>query len=176
MDSCGRESVLDLVLTLGLTRRLFLRVLSDAITDHHPVSVLWPTQKSPTILKVLYRRDFKRFSKSDLFTHINAEALSEIFMEEDKDKVAGTIVGYLTKVLDVLAPLKWILVKDSTTLLYLQKETRSLMAERDLAALRIDWLLFWCFEKKAARRGRQDILHSNLNLLSRCKGNPKQVW
>ncbi len=171
-----RESVLDLVLTLGVVQTLPVRVLPDTVTDHHPISVSLPVHKTPPGMKVLLRRDFKRVSQADLLMHINVEALSAVFREEDVDKIAEIIVGEVKKVLDILAPLKQILVKESLTPLSLRKETRCLMQERDLAASRKDWPLFRKLRNRAARHVRQDRLRSNLDLLNRCQGDTKQVW
>ncbi len=170
-----RESVLDLVFTLGVQRPP-TQVLPDSYTDHFPVLALLPLCKIPPSLKVLHRRDFKRVTKPDLLMHVNAEALSTVFVEEDVDRIAGIIVGELQKVLDVLAPLKRMVVKDSSTPLYLQKSTRRLMQDRDRAAQRRDWPLFRRLRNQAARQVRKDRLNSNLDLLNRCKGDSRQVW
>ncbi len=170
-----RESVLDLVLTLGVQRPP-VRVLPDSYTDHHPLLVPLPLSKIPASLKVLHRRDFKRVSGSALLMHVNAEALSRVFAEEDVDKIAEIVVGETQKVLDKLAPLERIVVKDSPTPLYLQRSTRRLMQDRDRAAQRRDWPLFRRLRNLAARQVRKDRLNSNLDLLNRCGGNSKEVW
>ncbi len=176
VDKLHRESVLDLVLTLGVVQSLPVRVLQDTVTDHHPISVSLPVHKTPSGMKVLLRRNFKRVSQADLIMHINAGALSAVFGEEDVDKITEIIVREVTKVLDVLAPLERILVKESLSPLSLRRETRRLMQERDLAASRKDWPLFRKLRNQAARHVRQDRLHSNLDLLNRCRGDTKQVW
>ncbi len=172
-----RTSVLDLVFTLGLAQRPVVQVLPDAATDHRPVRTVLPVKKSPSNLKVILRRDFKRVSPTDLLMHVNAKALSAVFLEEDVDKIAETIVGEVTKVLDVLAPLKQIKVKDSSAPpLYLQRSTRRLMRDRDLAAQKRDWPLFRRLRNLTARQVRKDRLQSNQDLLTRCGGDAKQVW
>ena len=174
-EGVRHESVLDLVLTLGVQRPP-VRVLPDSYTDHFPVLVLLPLNKSPSRLKVLHRRDFKRVSRSDLLMQVNAETLSTVFAEEDVDKIAGIVVRELQEVLDKLAPLKKIVVKDSSTPLYLQRSTRRLMQDRDRAAQTRDWPLFRRLRNQAARQVRKDRLNSNLDLLNRCQGDSKQVW
>ncbi len=170
-----RKSVLDLVLTLGVAQRPIVRVLPDAVTDHHPVAVLLPVSKSTTKMRELHCHDFERVSKPDLLMHINAARLSEVFFKDDVDKIASILVREITEVLNLLAPLKKILVKDSTTTLYLQKETRNLMAARDQAAQRKNWTLFRKLRNQTACKVRQDRLASNMNLLNRCQGDSKRV-
>ncbi len=112
-----------------------------------------------------------------LLMHVNAEALSAVFGEDDVDKIAETIVGVVTETLDVLAPLKWIMMKNpSAPPLYLQKSTWQLMHDRDLAAQKRNWPLFRHLRNLAARQVRKDRLQSNQDLLDRCRGEVRQVW
>ena len=78
--------------------------------------------------------------------------------------------------MDFLAPFKNVLVKDSPSPLYLSKETRDLMRQRDQAAIRRDWAFFRHLRNKTVRRVRQDHLASNEEFLSRCQGDTKGLW
>ena len=107
---------------------------------------------------------------------INAAKISEVFEEDDVDKVAETLVEELTASLDLIAPLRPIHIKERSSPLYLRKETREIMVARDAAAAKKDWSLYRRMRNLASRRVRQDRVSSNLDLLGRLGKDPKMVW
>ncbi len=180
-DAVHRESVLDLVFTLGIGRTgqdsgTRARVLDNAAADHRPVVASLPLGRDRKKMKKLECRDLKNVSAASLIMTVNAEQLSQVYLEEDVDKILKIIVDTITSALDVLAPVRTVLVKDGPAPLLLRRETRSTMAARDAAAGCRNWSLYRRLRNQAARQVRQDRKASNLNLLQKCNGDPKSLW
>ncbi len=109
-------------------------------------------------------RDFKKVTPAALLMAVNAKRLSGVFKEDDRDKITKIRVAELEGALDLIAPLKQILIKDKQTPLYLRRETREIMATRDAAAGRKDWQLYRHLWNLATRHVRKDRVASNLAL------------
>ncbi len=172
-----RESVLDLVLSLGTQdRRPEVRVLPNAAGDHRPVLAVYSVNRLGATMAQRRCRDFKRVTPGALLMAVNAAKISEVFMEEDVDKIAEIIVGEIVAALDLIAPVRPVLIKDRVVPLSLAKETREIMAARDAAAQRRDWPLYRKLRNLAARRVRRDRMRTNLVQLNKCAGDPKQLW
>ncbi len=172
-----RESVLDLIFSLGIQElRPEVRVLANAAGDHRPVLAAFQVRRVRPDIVVKYCRDFKRVTPQALLMAINAEKLSAVFEEEDVDKITDSIVAELVAALDLVAPSRSVFIKNRQIPLSLRKKTREIMAARDAAAEKRDWLLYRRLRNKAARFVRKDRVASSLSLLERIKGNPGRVW
>ncbi len=178
LDRIRRESVLDLVFTLGVRERPALQVLHAAATDHKPVVVDYPGRGPAAAggIKELCRRDFKNIPRGALLMLVNATNLSRVFEEEDVDKILGMIMAEIHRALDLAAPVVSTLVKDRPDPLHLSYETRQTMQSRDRAAKMRDWQLYRKLRNKAAREVRRDRLQSNLDRLRKTAGDAKQLW
>lgn len=172
-----RESVLDLVLSLGVQElRPEVGVLANAAGDHHPVLASFSVHRVRASMTVRHCRDFKKVTPGALLMAVNAEALSKVFDVTDVDRITETIVSELTSALDLIAPPRQIVVKDRRTPLSLRKETREIMAARDAAANKKDWPLYRRLRNLAARRVRKDRVSSNLEALNKCRSDPGRMW
>ncbi len=172
-----RESVLDLICSLGtLDQCPVVRVLANAAGDHRPVLAAYPLHGAKAAVKVKYCRDFNKVTPQALLMAVNVAKISGVFQESDVDKIMTIIVQELIAALDLIAPLRPTFIKERTVPLSLARETRRTMAARDAAARRRDWPLYKRLRNLAARQVRQDRMSTTLDLLTRHKNDPKQVW
>ncbi len=172
-----RESVLDLVFSLGaLDLRPRVRVLDNAASDHRPVLVAYNIEGERPALKTLRCRDFKRATPAALLMAINASKISDVFDEEDVDKITGILTREIGAALDLISPLRTVLIKDKRAPLYLSRETRRTMDARDAAANRRDWARYRSLRNLASRQVRRDRLATNAGLLQTCSRDPKRLW
>ncbi len=172
-----RESVLDLICSLGVRNlRPTVRVLANAAGDHRPVLASYPLCAVGFTVKEKCCRDLKRVTPEALLMAVNATKLSLVFQEDDVDKIAAIIVQELVSALDLIAPTRSVFIKERTIPLSLRRETRGTMAARDAAARRGDWPLYRRLRNLAGRQVRQDRVRTTLQLLSRHKDDPKEVW
>ncbi len=171
-----RESVLDLVFSLGVRPLGPVRILNNAASDHSPLIVSYPVYKEKEGLKVIQCRNFRSMTPPALLMAINAENISAVFQEESPDKIAGILSREITAAMGLLAPERLVQVKDRRDRLLLQQDTRQAMAARDAAADKRDWGLYRRMRNLAARRVRRDRLLTNLNRLEKCRSDHKRMW
>ncbi len=99
-----------------------------------------------------------------------------MLLEEDVDRIAEVLVGEMVAALDLIAPIRHVIIRDRVVPLFLRKETRETMVARDDAACGKDWPLFLKLHNLAAHRVRRDRVATNLELFSRYKGDTNQIW
>ena len=170
-----RTSLLDLVYTAGLDA--CVDVLPDAATDHYPViaraQLNLPYTNHP---RVIQRRNYKGISGRKLCQELDGKDWSPIYGMDDVDTVHDFVVEKIQEVLNVVAPVESILVKQGRPVLYLQPDTLRAIAARNQAVTEGSRMQYRVNRNLAAKLIRRDKLRSNMETLIESGGDPKKLW
>ena len=173
-----RQSWLDHFYVAGSTADSVAGVaLANATTDHRPILAKLPLSKmgKASGVKYLTARNWKKATHSHLIREFDEEAISRVFYTEDVDKAVEIIVTEVTRVLDVVAPVRTTLVKSREHPFSLAPDTRKAMRERDFAAIH-DRPQYRQLRNKAARLARRDKMRGAATAIHNCSGDSSKLW
>jgi hypothetical protein len=149
------------------------QVLEDNTTDHHPVLT---TIESGGVHKHLIKincQHFKAIRRDALESALSQRDWSGIYAIKDVDVVNKFVVDGIIAALDVVAPVKEIIVKTGSNL-YLKRETLKMMKRRDSA--RDGRPRFCALRNTANRLVKRDKLASNAETLAKASRDPRVLW
>ncbi len=171
-----KTSVLDHIYYRGLPTPSF-SVLPTAMTDHRPVIAEFKLLHGTGSLKYIDCRNFKSITTPSIYMAINAEALSRVFVLDDVEEIHTIIVREIVCALDLVSPIRRVLVKERRSPLYLSQETRSAIMERDYAAARhCSHSEYRRLRNRAAKLVRRDKMVSNVDHLEKQGLDSKSIW
>jgi hypothetical protein len=138
-------------------------VIQDKTTDHQPVITLIQTGGGCKPITKLRRRNFKSIRQDALEEALNIHDWAGIYSLKDVDEVHRYIFRGIVEALDVVAPIKEIVVKTGSNL-YLTQETLEMMKRRDT-------------EKVGTPRFvMRDKLATNAETLAKSSNDPRVLW
>jgi hypothetical protein len=148
-------------------------VLEDNTTDHHPVLTTIESDGGHKHLIKLNCRHFKAIRQDALESALSQRNWSGIYAIKDVEEVHKFVVDSIIAALDVVAPVKEIVVKTGSNL-YLTRETLEMMMRRDSA--RAGTPRFRALRNAANRLVKQDKLASNAEALAKASKDPRVLW
>ena len=173
-----RESWLDHVYVAGsCADSVYAAALPNATTDHRPILAHLPISNMDVAsdIKCLTGRNWKKATISNLIQEFDPEAISRVFYSEDVDEAVDIIVTEVTRVLDVVAPVKSTIVKNREHPFSLAPDTRQAMRQRDFAA-KHNRSQYRQLRNKAARLARRDKMRGAATAIESCSGDSAKLW
>jgi hypothetical protein len=148
-------------------------VLVDSTTDHRPVVTTIGSGGSHKHLIKLSRRPFKAIRRKALESALGRHDWSGIYAIKDVEEVHKFITDGIHAALDVVAPVKEIVVKTGINL-YLTRENLEMMKRRDSA--RAGTPRFRALRNRLVKRDKREKLASNTETLSKASSDPGVLW
>ena len=171
-----RSSCIDHVYTAGVCDGAIISTLSNSSSDHLPVHIVIPRAKKVTnTIKSIEVRSWGRVTGPALLNELSVDTLNKVYSIRDVDEAHAAIVREVTRALDVIAPIRTVIVKDRSVPLSLAPDTLQAMAERDKAAA-TNHKDYRALRNKAARKVRRDKVLSSLKEIDGCKGDYSRLW
>jgi hypothetical protein len=147
--------------------------MEDNTTDHHPVLTTIKSGGGHKHLIKLNCRHFKAIRREALELALSKRDWSGIYAIKDVEEVHKFAVYGIIAALDVVAPVKEIVVKTGSNL-YLTRETLKMMKRRDSA--RAGTPRFHALRNAANRLVKRDKLASNAETLAKASRDPRVLW
>jgi hypothetical protein len=148
-------------------------VIQDKTTNYQPVITLIQTGGGRKPLTKLRRRNFKSIGQDALEEALNIHEWAGIYSLKDMEEVHRYIVRGMVEALDVVAPIKEIVVKTGSNL-YLTEETLEMMKRRDTA--KVGTRKFCALRNAANRLVKRDKLATNAETLAKSRNDPCVLW
>jgi hypothetical protein len=148
-------------------------VLEYNTTDHHPVLTTIESGVGHKHLIKLNRRHFKAISRDALDSAPSQRDWLGIYAIKDVEEVHKFVVNGIIAALDLVAPVKEIVVKTGSNL-YLTRETLEMMKRRDSA--RAGTPRFRALRNAANCLVKRDKLASNAKTRAKASRDPKLLW
>jgi hypothetical protein len=149
------------------------KVLEYNTTDHHPVLTTIESGVGHKHLIKLNRRHFKAISRDALDSAPSQRDWLGIYAIKDVEEVHKFVVNGIIAALDLVAPVKEIVVKTGSNL-YLTRETLEMMKRRDSA--RAGTPRFRALRNAANCLVKRDKLASNAKTRAKASRDPKLLW
>jgi hypothetical protein len=149
------------------------KVLEDNTTDHHPVLTMIESGGGQKHLIKLNRRHFKVIRRDALEAALSQRDWSGIYSVEDVEEVHKFVGDGIIGALDVVAPVKEIVVKTGSNI-YLTRETLEKMKRRDSA--RAGMPRFCVLRNATNRLVKREKLASNAETLAKSSRDPRVLW
>jgi hypothetical protein len=149
------------------------KVLEDKTTDHHPVLTTIKSGGGQKHLIKLKGRHFKAIRRGALEAALSQHDWTGIYSIKDLEEIHKFVVDGIIAALNVVAPVKEIVVKTASNL-YLSRETLEMIKRRDLAK---PGTPRFCVLRNATNRlVKRDKLTSNAETLAKSSKESYGSW
>ena len=177
----NKASILDIILT-NKPAMIAKTEHFPSSSDHHIIAFNKIMKKSPKEPLIMYKRNFKNYSKMALLNQINIPMLNSLLFCSDTELVANVFTTHITNAINVVAPLKNIQKRKSYAP-HLSLNTKDKMLQRDLAKEKFNWsqspddhTAFKKLRNQTLKCQRADKRKWALDLMDNDIRNSKDMW
>ena len=102
------------------------------MSDHKLLKVIRYSKSFKQLPRYVKKRSFKKFDDNDFLRKLGESNIEEVIECGDANAATSLLIGKLTDILDILAPIKTIQVR-SNYVPWLSDETKLIQADKNLA-------------------------------------------
>ena len=176
------DSALDLVFTTAPEKMSDALVLFRSFSDHRLVQCTRYTKNIVISPRYVKKRTFKNFDDDKFVSEVRNTNMLDVYLCQDANKAAEMLTNKLNNILDKMAPVRKIQVRQNYAP-WVSDECKREMAARDELQKKAvqsrkdeDWDVFKMFRNKVTRKVRKEKEKWQKKKMEHCQANSSTCW